>query len=130
MGALRTESKDIGTQPNLPKPLEVSCELSCDEAARIIKEWLAACESHGECTSQDHFSRLKKTDTRTSHLNSHARGESDWRSSYPERLIWLGPNVECARLIPFPRADVQYAALSYWFVSRSKYCTVVLIIKS
>jgi len=102
-----------GTQPNLPKPLEVSRELSCDEAAKIITEWLASCESHTECTSQDHFSRLGNIDSKTSHLELHASDESGWRSSYPKRLIWLGPNVECARLIPFPHAVVQYAALSY-----------------
>ncbi|KAK0129925.1 hypothetical protein ONS96_000468 [Cadophora gregata f. sp. sojae] len=114
-GALVIEIYKAEIQPNLPKPKEVSQKLSCNDAAGIIAEWMAACESYVEC--QDPVSNKKYNYTGTRHVRLHITNvEIDLHSSYLKRLIWLGPNLEFARLVPFPPDVVQYAALSYCFV--------------
>ncbi|KAH7418998.1 heterokaryon incompatibility protein-domain-containing protein [Cadophora sp. MPI-SDFR-AT-0126] len=112
-GALVIEVYKAGTHANLPKPKEVSRELSCDNAAGTIKEWMASCEGHAECTSQDPFAQMETIVATKTHVGRRAHGQHEWQSSYPKRLIWLGLDVESARLVPFPPDVVQYAALSY-----------------
>ncbi|KAH7343024.1 heterokaryon incompatibility protein-domain-containing protein [Rhexocercosporidium sp. MPI-PUGE-AT-0058] len=74
---------------------------------------MASCDGHVECTSQAHFSQKRTLQTGKDRLRTQCHHETEAYLFYPKRLIWLGPDVEPARLVPFPNEDVEYAALSY-----------------
>ncbi|KAG4441388.1 hypothetical protein IFR05_003145 [Cadophora sp. M221] len=112
-GAMVIEVYQAGTQPNLPEPREVSRELSCGAAAGIIKEWMTSCDGHVECTSQDPLATMRNPTVGKDGTETQPPSENDIISLYPKRLIWLGPDVQSARLVSFPNEVVEYAALSY-----------------
>lgn len=94
-------------------PIDVSTELSCDIAARIINDWMKLCLDHSECNSHSFLSENElKNDKGEEKRESGIK--KDINVGYPKRLIWLDEDVKTARLVASPtEKKAPYAALSY-----------------